>query len=164
MLGKTANTPAITTLMTVMLSLVDVSHASSGCGNLRSVSVNDENIRYLRSWISNELDDARIIRLFGRYGTLKMTESPNAFNRLNFDFDKAGLSPHFTGIKLNRVDTENYVSFDIIESVSFWEVRDFLMVGTDQGFNIEDDIDRDKKYYENWDRVNISKDIILFCR
>ncbi len=93
-----------------------------------------------------------------------MIESPNAFNRLNFDFYKAGLSPHFTGIKLNRVDTENYVSFDIIESVSFWEVRDFLMVGTDQGFNIEDDIDRDKKYYENWDRENISKDIILFCR
>lgn len=148
----------------IMLSLAGVVSASSGCRNLRSVSLNDENMRYLRSWISSELVDPRIIRMFGRHGALKIAELPTTFGRLNFDFEKAGLSPHFTGITLNRVDTDFYLSFDIIESVSFSEVRDFLMIKTENDFDISDGIYRDKKYYENWKEYYINEEVVMFCR
>lgn len=146
----------------VTISNSSLSVASVGCGFF-GFDTTALNIPYLKNWISSDLNDEETIDLFRPFYRLRINYYPEKFNLMNFDFEKSGLNTEYAAIEINIINEDVFYKFDSIVSVSFWQGRDFIMIKTENEYDLESYINKYKKFYSNCKIKLISDEVILFC-
>jgi len=131
------------------------------CGKLVDLAKDDKKIRYIESWIIENINNTNLLKELGYGGVIYSEGNPDFSNLLGLDWGFIGIDEEFASISFNRETNErnDFLISTNIKSVSIGDGRSSLIVKVNDSKQLG--IPGMEKYTESL--IEISDQISVFC-